>query len=124
MINNADTATSPPRSRKETRLCIRISVHRSKTNLFGTIIVMKGKQLPYFRERKAGHFFQFSSMGGRIGPQGAGPIRPRNGVSKVFPKFCRAKSPRWALRSRSLSPAASARTLPVAPPDRKQKGIP
>ena len=29
--------------------------------------------LPYFRERKAGHFFQFSSMGGRIGPPGRGP---------------------------------------------------
>jgi NAD(P)-dependent dehydrogenase (short-subunit alcohol dehydrogenase family) len=29
--------------------------------------------LPYFRERKAGHFVQFSSMGGRIGPPGRGP---------------------------------------------------
>jgi NAD(P)-dependent dehydrogenase (short-subunit alcohol dehydrogenase family) len=43
-----------------------------ETNLFGTIIVTKAA-LPYFRERKAGHFFQFSSMGGRIGPPGRGP---------------------------------------------------
>jgi NAD(P)-dependent dehydrogenase (short-subunit alcohol dehydrogenase family) len=43
-----------------------------ETNLFGTIIVTKAA-LPYFRERKAGHFIQFSSMGGRIGPPGRGP---------------------------------------------------
>jgi NAD(P)-dependent dehydrogenase (short-subunit alcohol dehydrogenase family) len=43
-----------------------------ETNLFGTIIVTKAA-LPYFRERKAGHFVQFSSMGGRIGPPGRGP---------------------------------------------------
>ena len=30
-----------------------------ETNLFGTIIVTKAA-LPYFRERKAGHFIQFS----------------------------------------------------------------
>ena len=42
------------------------------TNLFGTIIVTKAA-LPYFRERKAGQFIQFSSMGGRIGPPGRGP---------------------------------------------------
>jgi NAD(P)-dependent dehydrogenase (short-subunit alcohol dehydrogenase family) len=43
-----------------------------ETNLFGTIIVTKAA-LPYFRERKAGRFIQFSSMGGRIGPPGRGP---------------------------------------------------
>ena len=43
-----------------------------ETNLFGTIIVTKAT-LPYFRERKAGQFIQFSSMGGRIGPPGRGP---------------------------------------------------
>jgi NAD(P)-dependent dehydrogenase (short-subunit alcohol dehydrogenase family) len=42
-----------------------------ETNLFGTIIVTKAA-LPYFRERKAGHFIQFSSVGGRIGPPGRG----------------------------------------------------
>jgi NAD(P)-dependent dehydrogenase (short-subunit alcohol dehydrogenase family) len=61
-----------------------------ETNLFGTIIVTKAA-LPYFRQRKAGHFVQFSSMGGRIGPQGVGPIRLRNGVSRVSQKCCRAK---------------------------------
>jgi NAD(P)-dependent dehydrogenase (short-subunit alcohol dehydrogenase family) len=43
-----------------------------ETNLFGTIIVTKAT-LPYFRNRKAGHFIQFSSVGGRIGPPGRGP---------------------------------------------------
>jgi len=43
-----------------------------ETNLFGTIIVTKAA-LPYFRERKAGYFIQFSSIGGRIGPTGRGP---------------------------------------------------
>jgi NAD(P)-dependent dehydrogenase (short-subunit alcohol dehydrogenase family) len=43
-----------------------------ETNLFGTIIVTKAA-LPYFRERKAGHFVQFSSVGGRVGPPGRGP---------------------------------------------------
>jgi NAD(P)-dependent dehydrogenase (short-subunit alcohol dehydrogenase family) len=43
-----------------------------ETNLFGTIIVTKAA-LPYFRQRKAGHFVQFTSMGARIGPPGRGP---------------------------------------------------
>jgi NAD(P)-dependent dehydrogenase (short-subunit alcohol dehydrogenase family) len=43
-----------------------------ETNLFGTIIVTKAV-LPYFRERKAGQFIQFSSLGGRIGLPGRGP---------------------------------------------------
>lgn len=42
-----------------------------ETNLFGTIIVTKAA-LSYFRERKAGHYIQFSSVGGRIGPPGRG----------------------------------------------------
>jgi len=29
--------------------------------------------LTYFREKKTGHFIQFSSVGGRIGPPGRGP---------------------------------------------------
>ena len=40
-----------------------------ETNLFGTIIVTKAA-LTYFREKKTGHFIQFSSVGGRIGPPG------------------------------------------------------
>ena len=40
-----------------------------ETNLFGVIIMTKAV-LPYFRERRAGHFIQISSIGGRIGPPG------------------------------------------------------
>src|ERR1700678_558096 len=43
-----------------------------ETNLFGTIIVTKAA-LRHFREKKAGQFIQFSSVGGRIGPPGRGP---------------------------------------------------
>src|SRR5260370_8684378 len=58
-----------------------------ETNLFGTIIVTKAA-LPYFRQRKAGHFVQFSSMGVRIGPPGRGPSSAAEwgveGVSEVL----------------------------------------
>jgi NAD(P)-dependent dehydrogenase (short-subunit alcohol dehydrogenase family) len=40
-----------------------------ETNLFGVIIMTKAV-LPYFRERRAGHFVQISSIGGRVGPPG------------------------------------------------------
>ena len=40
-----------------------------ETNLFGVIIMTKAV-LPYFRERRAGHFIQISSIGGRVGPPG------------------------------------------------------
>src|SRR6266481_739811 len=40
-----------------------------ETNLFGVIIMTKAV-LPYFRERRAGHFIQISSIGGRVGPAG------------------------------------------------------
>jgi NAD(P)-dependent dehydrogenase (short-subunit alcohol dehydrogenase family) len=40
-----------------------------EANLFGVIIVTKAV-LPYFRERKAGHIIQISSIGGRVGPVG------------------------------------------------------
>ncbi|MGA2814491.1 MAG: SDR family NAD(P)-dependent oxidoreductase, partial [Candidatus Acidiferrum sp.] len=43
-----------------------------ETNLFGTIIVTKAA-IRYFREKKAGQYIQFSSVGGRIGPPGRGP---------------------------------------------------
>ena len=42
------------------------------TNLFGTIIVTKAA-IPLFRERRGGHFFQISSIGGRAGATGRGP---------------------------------------------------
>jgi NAD(P)-dependent dehydrogenase (short-subunit alcohol dehydrogenase family) len=43
-----------------------------ETNLFGVIIVTKAA-LPYFRERRAGHIIQVTSIGGRIGPAGRAP---------------------------------------------------
>src|ERR1700681_1153128 len=41
-----------------------------ETNLFGVIIMTKAV-LPYFCERRVGHFFQLSSMRIRRGPHGA-----------------------------------------------------
>lgn len=43
-----------------------------ETNLFGVILMTKAV-LPYFRERKAGHILQVTSIGGRIGPVGRAP---------------------------------------------------
>jgi NAD(P)-dependent dehydrogenase (short-subunit alcohol dehydrogenase family) len=43
-----------------------------ETNLFGVIIMTKAV-LPYFRERKAGHIIQVTSIAGRIGPIGRAP---------------------------------------------------
>lgn len=37
-----------------------------ETNLFGVVNVTKAA-LPYFRTQRAGHFLQFSSIGGRVG---------------------------------------------------------
>src|SRR5258707_4402208 len=44
-----------------------------ETNLFGVIITTKAV-LPYFRERRAGHIIQVSSIAGRIGPGGGPPV--------------------------------------------------
>jgi NAD(P)-dependent dehydrogenase (short-subunit alcohol dehydrogenase family) len=43
-----------------------------ETNLFGVIIMTKAV-LPYFRERRAGHVIQITSIAGRIGPAGRAP---------------------------------------------------
>jgi NAD(P)-dependent dehydrogenase (short-subunit alcohol dehydrogenase family) len=43
-----------------------------ETNLFGTIIVSKAA-IRLFREQRGGHFFQISSIGGRVGATGRGP---------------------------------------------------
>src|ERR1700751_1160082 len=40
-----------------------------ETNLFGVIIMTKAV-LPFFRERRAGHIIQITSIAGRIGPIG------------------------------------------------------
>jgi NAD(P)-dependent dehydrogenase (short-subunit alcohol dehydrogenase family) len=43
-----------------------------ETNLFGVIIMTKAV-IPYFRERKAGHIVQVTSIAGRLGPVGRAP---------------------------------------------------
>jgi NAD(P)-dependent dehydrogenase (short-subunit alcohol dehydrogenase family) len=43
-----------------------------ETNLFGVIILTKAV-LPYFRERRAGHIFQITSIADRLGPIGRAP---------------------------------------------------
>jgi NAD(P)-dependent dehydrogenase (short-subunit alcohol dehydrogenase family) len=43
-----------------------------ETNLFGVIIMTKAV-IPYFRERRAGHIIQVTSIAGRIGPAGRAP---------------------------------------------------
>src|SRR6266436_4505433 len=43
-----------------------------ETNLFGVIIMTKAV-LPYFRERRAGHIIQVTSIAARIGPVGRAP---------------------------------------------------
>lgn len=43
-----------------------------ETNLLGVIIMTKAV-LPYFRERRAGHIIQLTSIGGLIGPVGRTP---------------------------------------------------
>jgi len=60
-----------------------------ETNLFGVINVTKAA-LPLMREQGAGHIFQFSSVGGRIGPVGRGPYAAAKwgveGFSEVLSK--------------------------------------
>jgi NAD(P)-dependent dehydrogenase (short-subunit alcohol dehydrogenase family) len=50
-----------------------------ETNLFGVIIMTKAV-LPYFRERRAGHIIQVTSIAGRIGPAGRAPYAAKFGV--------------------------------------------
>src|SRR6266446_3082796 len=87
-----------------------------ETNLFGTIIVTKAA-LRYFREKKAGQFIQFSSVGGRLALRDVGLIRRRSGVSKASPRCFRAKWHRSASRSPSLNPVAFAQTSRAVPPN-------
>jgi NAD(P)-dependent dehydrogenase (short-subunit alcohol dehydrogenase family) len=60
-----------------------------ETNLFGVINVTKAA-LPLMREQKSGHFLQFSSVGGRIGPIGRAPYAAAKwgveGFSEVLSK--------------------------------------
>jgi len=43
-----------------------------ETNLFGVIIMTKAV-IPLFRQQRRGHFFQMSSIGGRVGATGRAP---------------------------------------------------
>ncbi|MEU4290211.1 oxidoreductase [Kribbella sp. NPDC026596] len=62
VANNAGYANSAP-IEETTDADFRAQL---ETNLFGVVNVTKAA-LPAFRERKAGHFLQFSSIGGRVG---------------------------------------------------------
>ncbi|WP_328526472.1 oxidoreductase [Kribbella sp. NBC_00359] len=62
VANNAGYANSAP-IEETTDADFRAQL---ETNLFGVVNVTKAA-LPVFRERRAGHFLQFSSIGGRVG---------------------------------------------------------
>jgi NAD(P)-dependent dehydrogenase (short-subunit alcohol dehydrogenase family) len=62
VANNAGYANSAP-IEETTDADFRAQL---ETNLFGVVNVTKAA-LPVFRERRAGHFLQFSSVGGRVG---------------------------------------------------------
>jgi NAD(P)-dependent dehydrogenase (short-subunit alcohol dehydrogenase family) len=62
VANNAGYANSAP-IEETTDADFRAQL---ETNLFGVVNVTKAA-LPFFRERRAGHFLQFSSVGGRVG---------------------------------------------------------
>jgi NAD(P)-dependent dehydrogenase (short-subunit alcohol dehydrogenase family) len=93
-----------------------------ETNLFGTIIVTKAA-LPYFRERKEGHFVQFSSMGGRIGPPGRGPYSAAKWTVEGFSEVLSREVAPLGIKVTIIEPGGSARTSPEVPPNRA-KGIP
>jgi NAD(P)-dependent dehydrogenase (short-subunit alcohol dehydrogenase family) len=60
-----------------------------ETNLFGVINVTKAA-IPLMRVQRSGHFLQFSSVGGRIGPMGRAPYAAAKwgveGFSEVLAK--------------------------------------
>jgi NADP-dependent 3-hydroxy acid dehydrogenase YdfG len=82
-----------------------------ETNLFGVIIMSKAV-LPYFRERKAGHIIQVTSIAGRIGPAGRAPYAAAKFGVEGFRSHCPRKSGRSVSRSRSLNLEAFVQTLP------------
>ena len=87
-----------------------------EANLFGTIVVTKAA-LPYFRQGRAGHFVQFSSMGGRIGPPGRGPYSAAKWGVEGFSEVLSRELAPLGIKSPSLSRVASARTSPAVPPN-------
>jgi len=87
-----------------------------ETNLFGVIIMTKAV-LPYFRERRAGHIIQVTSIAGRIGPAGRAPYAAAKFGLRVSRSRCSKRSDRSASKSRSLNLAAFAQILPGPPPN-------
>src|SRR6266446_293501 len=87
-----------------------------ETNLFGTIIVTKAA-LRYFREKKAGQFIQFSSVGGRIGPPGRGPYSAAKWGVEGFSEVLSREVAPLGSRSPSLNPVAFAQTSRAVPPN-------
>ena len=75
-----------PDSRELVRAEFRAQI---ETNLFGVINVTKAA-IPLMREQGGGHFLQFSSVGGRIGPIGRAPYAAAKwgveGFSEVLAK--------------------------------------
>jgi NAD(P)-dependent dehydrogenase (short-subunit alcohol dehydrogenase family) len=64
-----------------------------ETNLFGVIIMTKAV-LPYFRERRAGHIVQITSIAGRIGPAGRAPYAAAKfGVEGFSESLCKEVGP-------------------------------
>src|SRR5437868_15370172 len=66
-----------------------------ETNLFGVIIMTKAV-LPYFRERKAGHIIQITSIAGRVGPIGRAPYAAAKLASRASRNHCTKKWDLWA----------------------------
>jgi NAD(P)-dependent dehydrogenase (short-subunit alcohol dehydrogenase family) len=58
-----------------------------ETNLFGVIIVTKAVLL-YFRERRAGHIIQVTSIADVSGRSGAHRMQPRSSVSRASRSHC------------------------------------
>jgi len=87
-----------------------------ETNLFGVIIMTKAV-LPYFRERRAGHIIQVTSIAGRIGPAGRAPYAAAKFGVEGFSESLFKKSDRSVSKSRSLNLAAFAQILPGPPPN-------
>jgi NAD(P)-dependent dehydrogenase (short-subunit alcohol dehydrogenase family) len=87
-----------------------------ETNLFGVIIMTKAV-LPYFRERRAGHIIQVTSIADASDQQGAHRTQQRSSGLRVSRNRCSKRSDRSASKSRSLNLAAFAQILPGPPPN-------
>jgi NAD(P)-dependent dehydrogenase (short-subunit alcohol dehydrogenase family) len=87
-----------------------------ETNLFGTIIVTKAA-LRYFREKKAGQFIQFSSVGGRIGPPGRGPYSAAKWGVEGFSEVLSREVAPLGIKVTIVEPVAFAQTSRAVPPN-------